>query len=65
MLYFILNIMIFNRFTHTTTAQQKYNKFYFVEDSRQQPHCLLWICCIRNFSFHCKITLFHNKTTKI
>jgi hypothetical protein len=30
MLYIGFNIMIFNRFSHTTTTQQKYNKFHFV-----------------------------------
>jgi hypothetical protein len=65
MLYFIFNAMIYNIFTHTTKLQQKHNKFYFVADNRQQSQCLLWICCVRNFLFHCKITLFYNKTTKI
>jgi hypothetical protein len=30
MLYMEFNIMIFNRFSHTTITQQKHNKFYFV-----------------------------------
>lgn len=65
MLYLIFKAMIYNEFTHTTKVQQKHNKFYFVVDSRQQPQCLLWICCVRNFFFHCKLHSFYNKTTKI
>jgi hypothetical protein len=30
MLYMEFNIMISNRFSYTTTTQQKHNKFYFV-----------------------------------
>jgi predicted DCC family thiol-disulfide oxidoreductase YuxK len=30
MLYVEINIMIFNRYTHTTTTQQRHNKSHFV-----------------------------------
>jgi hypothetical protein len=57
MLYIGFNIMIFNRFSHTRTTQQKHNKFYFVAVTGN----VCKFCCGRNFSF---TVYYHHFTTK-
>jgi hypothetical protein len=57
--------MNINRINNTTRPQQRHNKNQVCCELLQQLKSLLRICCVCNFLFHCKLTPFHNKTTKI
>jgi len=51
MLYFILKVMIYNRFTHTTNLQQKHNKINFVAEIYNKPNFCCGIVVLVTFYF--------------